>query len=356
MLNGSGESDELDGSNLKVFGKFLGNIQDPAIQAEYVGGKYIIRGVNDAFVETFDCSRQDIDGEPVVERIYPDWQTEQAREIDNQLRSDQTVHEEVTLETADGLREFRACVVPYDEEAAVDAVAVYTDITDRVGHRRQLQVMNRILRHNLRNQSNIISGHTTRLLSELPEQKEEYTESASKIERAAHELNSLAREAQEVREMMESPAKSRPTDCTPHVERTVQDMQRVHPAAEIQTDLPDSLYVNADASLRLVFKSAIENAIEHNPAPEPQVAVRHEQVTADGWVEVHVNDNGSLIPPDERQVLTSNEEITQTNHGSGLGLWAINWAVRSYGGQVSFQQSGLGGNSVRIRLLEAHAE
>jgi nitrogen fixation/metabolism regulation signal transduction histidine kinase len=54
-------------------------------------------------------------------------------------------------------------------------------------------------------------------------------------------------------------------------------------------------------------------------------------------------------------VITGEAEITQTHHGRGLGLWLVKWTVERSGGQLSFGESDIGGNCVRLRLRRSEA-
>ena len=67
--------------------------------------------------------------------------------------------------------------------------------------------------------------------------------------------------------------------------------------------------------------------------PTVTVQVRRE----DGDVVVWVMDDGPSIPPHERAVVTGDREPTQSDHGSGLGLWITRWVVEGYGGTVAFE-------------------
>ncbi len=64
---------------------------------------------------------------------------------------------------------------------------------------------------------------------------------------------------------------------------------------------------------------------------------------------VLTNDNESA---EELDVLTAGEE-TDLNHGSGIGLWVVNWVVTRYGGELSFETPPEGGSLVRITLPAA---
>jgi len=99
---------------------------------------------------------------------------------------------------------------------------------------------------------------------------------------------------------------------------------------------------------RAIVENLIENAAEHNEAAEPRVEVTVETVAGGTESLLTVSDNGTGIPPDERTVLEKEAE-TPLEHGSGLGLWVVAWAVRSLGGEISFETSS-DGTEVRVRL------
>jgi K+-sensing histidine kinase KdpD len=77
-------------------------------------------------------------------------------------------------------------------------------------------------------------------------------------------------------------------------------------------------------AIHLVFDNLIENAAEHNTAETPTVAVSVSRTESN--VTVTISDNGPGIPRHELAVLT-NEAETDLEHGSGLGLWIVNWVI-----------------------------
>ena len=55
----------------------------------------------------------------------------------------------------------------------------------------------------------------------------------------------------------------------------------------------------------------------------------------------------------ETDVLDDETEISSTYHGSGVGLWVMQWAVNSLGGDLSFEENSPRGNLVQIALPKA---
>ena len=58
------------------------------------------------------------------------------------------------------------------------------------------------------------------------------------------------------------------------------------------------------------------------------------ETNPDGY-EVQIVDDGPGIPGGELESLAAGTE-TALQHGSGLGLWQLKWAVRTIGGDLSF--------------------
>jgi PAS domain S-box-containing protein len=325
----------------------IDHIQDAVVEFELVDGEPIIRGVNGAFVDVFGYDRDELIGASLNEYIVPDWLADEAATLDARTASGEINHRRVKRRTADGLREFLYRSVPYTDDRR-DGFAVYTDLTDITQQERQLRVLNRVLRHNLRNKVTVISGHATRLQERLEgEDAEEY---ASVIEDAARDLRSLTTEATQIHGLLRS--EDRDTgivDTVPVIRELVSEYRERHPDAEIAVGLPETAPVRATTEIRTAIESLVENAIEHNPAALPRVRILVEPFQED-WTDVVVEDDGPMIPDSERDVVTGAVDITPTRHGSGLGLWLVKWTAERFGGELTFGESDLGGNSVRIRL------
>ncbi|ELZ52690.1 MULTISPECIES: PAS domain-containing sensor histidine kinase [Halorubrum] len=309
------------------------HVQDAVVEFELVEEDPVVRDVKDSFVEVFGYGADEIRGEPLNEWVVPEWRLEEARELDANTRAGEVNYRNVTRETATGLREFLYRGVPYDGDgSASGGFAVYTDLTEVARNERRLKVLNRVLRHNIRNNANVVAGHTTRLLNELDRQDSTTTDVAATIERAARELERLAEEAGHIRHVLNRGLDGSAETDPASVVRSVADEHRGRsPAAEIELDLAASGPVIADHRLRHAVDALVDNAIAHNPSSTPRVRIRVERGDGDSgsesdggrsgeWLVVHVEDDGPRIPPDERSVIRDDAEITQTRHGSGLGL------------------------------------
>ena len=74
----------------------------------------------------------------------------------------------------------------------------------------------------------------------------------------------------------------------------------------------------------------------------------------DEFAAVTISDNGPGIPPEEWAVVTGDTEISQLEHGSGLGLWLVRWVTEGYGGELTYHEREPGSTiSIRLPLMNA---
>jgi sensor histidine kinase regulating citrate/malate metabolism len=75
----------------------------------------------------------------------------------------------------------------------------------------------------------------------------------------------------------------------------------------------------------------------------------------EGWVDVHVEDDGPGVPGSERDVVVGDAAITQLQHGSGIGLWMTRWLVGVFDGELVIEDNDPRGTVVTLRLPRSAA-
>ena len=336
------------------YAHLIEHLQDAVITFELAHGDPIVREVNSAFEEVFGYAEEDIVGESLNDWIVPDWLAGEARGLDRRTKAGEINYKRVTRETADGLRDFLYRGIPTEVDGdRTGGFAVYTDLTDISRSERRLQVMNRVMRHNVRNKATVILAHTSRLLDAL-EDAGPHVQAMAEVEHAAAELERLAREAAEVESILNAPrSPDAEFDIVADIHATINEFRDRFPDASIDTDLPPELEIAGDGHFRVAIEALIENAIIHNPDSNPTVRVAAKPVSP-GWVLFSVDDDAPRIPKADRAVVEGSTEITPTRHGTGLGLSMVAWCAERIGGDIAFERSDLGGNSVRLRLPASH--
>lgn len=212
----------------------------------------------------------------------------------------------------------------------------------------RLQVLLRMLRHNVRNEIQIINGVLEQLRRRTTEP--ETVEQLEQIEESAKRLHSHSERALSIREL-DPDAEPGVTDMVAVINRY---LARLDPEVRddvIEVDLPEHAYVRAKQIIDVAVVESVRNALEHNDMES--LTVRIEVTAEEDWVEVVIADTGSGVPSSERTALTADAE-SPLDHGSGVGLWLIRWVVDDSNGEVSFESDEeADGFTVRMRLPRA---
>lgn len=218
--------------------------------------------------------------------------------------------------------------------------------------RKQLSILDRVLRHNLRNELNIIAGW-----ADEPSRNDDDAPDSSPqrvVARHLARLEDLSETARRIRQVFETDIPMR-HDVTRVVESVVTDVGAQAPAVTITTDLPATAHVLAHPQVDTALRELLENAIEHNDNATltVEVAVTPAAERADGtrMCCIEIRDTGRGIPRLEIEALTQPEE-TPLSHGRGLGLRLVYAIVEQSGGHLEVVNAEQG-TAVRLWLPRA---
>ena len=235
--------------------------------------------------------------------------------------------------------------VPSEERTSEDIVGVQGMVRD-ASERRQLEglvsVINRVLRHNVRNEMTIISGYAEMLKNDL---EGDAASKARLIEETAERLLGLSESAQLIEENRALSPELEAIDTVPIVEHAVTQLQTRYPNASVELEAPPTAVAETRSRLETGLWEIVDNAAKHggdSPSIEIDVTVTDTQVV------ITVADDGPGLPETEREVLETGKE-TPLAHGQGLGLWLAYWLITNLNGQLEvteFQQ----GTTVEICL------
>lgn len=206
--------------------------------------------------------------------------------------------------------------------------------------RERLAVLNTLVRHNLRHEAQ-------RLLFAVEQVRQSDPETAAEVEAVADDLTEINENVRAVEEAFDTDVTE--VDVAATCRRVVADAEETY-GVDVTLNAPESAPVRASEYLRDAIDELVENAAEH-AGEDPTVEI---EVEIDGrTVAVTVADDGPGIPESERELVAGERDITQLEHGSGLGLWLVRWIVEEYGGRVDFGESDLGGAVVTLTLPRA---
>ena len=233
-----------------------------------------------------------------------------------------------------------------DDGTVTDFVGFQMNITERKIRERRLEVLNRVLSHNMRNKMNVIEGHVSLLKSEYD--GEEPPESLGEIESTAADLLSLADTIREIEQAFSDTESTEPIELTERMDQLLSAFTDRFPDAEFDLAYPDDDKCRIDVpGFIAAIEEAAENAVKHNDSTEPRIEIRVRSRSED-WVDVDIEDNGPGIPDQELQVLSEGE--TPLNHADRLGLWFIYWVVSRVGGKLSATESDPRGSTLTLSV------
>lgn len=235
-----------------------------------------------------------------------------------------------------GGRRFAVSVTALTDQpgSPVGELLVLYDITAQRRRQQQLSVLNRVLRHNLRNEMTVIRGRAEAIRADPPADPGPHADS---IVEAGDRLLSIVGNVRDVERVLESADRRTEVDLAAVARETCADIRDQHPRADIRirASLSDTTVSTNPAALQLALRNIVENAVTHSAAAEPQVTVSLGE--ADGETDAYrlaVEDDNTEIADIEQLSLQSAEE-QPLQHGRGVGLWTANRCVTALGGELT---------------------
>jgi methyl-accepting chemotaxis protein len=209
-------------------------------------------------------------------------------------------------------------------------------ITESKHREQRLEVFNRVLRHNLRNQLDVINSHTEQLAKQTDSDHPEAVLSAT------DRLAETGARARQIDELVAHDLELTTVDLTTVLPDLLDEIESN--GITVETDFPSTAMLRTDERLlRVTLVSPLENAIKYADSVA-SVAV---ESTESGY-NVVISDDGPGIPESELAAIDAGSE-TPLQHGTGLGLWQLKWGVNALEGELSFENNEK--TTVRIHLL-----
>lgn len=264
-----------------------------------------------------------------------------------ELLADEKNHAQIELDQDGKRRYYDVRVSSLSEEYSMIAGQVVSlrDVTGRRQREQRLDVLNRMLRHNIRNELNLVRGKIELAGTDIEDEEPRghLDDATAAVDGIVARSNKLGRLSQmldsEQREQIDIAAELRAEQDTGGLD---------FGDGTVEIALPDRLVVSGGSALVAAFEELLSNAIEHNDSPDPLGVIRvDESATDDDHVVIVVSDNGPGIEQQELETILAGRE-TALQHSSGVGLWLVNWVVERAGGTLSFENDD--GCTVRVRL------
>ena len=284
--------------------------------------------VNDAFLDQTGYDRADVLGRNCRFLQGPETDPERIAELRRAIEEREPTTVELLNYRADGTpfwNEVTVAPVPDDTGTVTHFVGFQMDVTGRKRRERAFSVVNRVLRHNLRNDLTVVRGNARRLSERLDGERSDIAE---RVVRSADGLVELGKKARELEEVISEETTPRPVDVADIAASVAATLREEYPDAAVRVEMPDEPTVLATTHLEAVLRELGENALEYAGS---EVTFRSRR--SEDEIAIEVIDEGDGLPEIEKEVLRTGTE-TQLSHGQGLGLRLVSMMVTDTGGEL----------------------
>jgi len=265
---------------------------------------------------------------------------------------------EYRMRSADGewmwIRDVGEVVEWTDTGEASRAAGIHVDIDERKQYettvkaqRDNLKLLNQVVRHDVRNELQLVLAYAEMLTESAEEMNAEYLQ---KIVDAANSTVDITKTAAEVsKTMVQTRTDQQPTALRPVIETQVNTAEDEHQHAVIavESTVPD-VTVLADDMLDSVFRNVLNNAVVHNDKDVPAVTVTVD--AGDEAIRVAIADNGPGIPDEQKQAIFNEGTTGLNSDGTGIGLYLVETLLDRYGGDIQVRDAEPNGSVFILKL------
>ncbi|MFB6106296.1 MAG: PAS domain S-box protein [Halobacteriaceae archaeon] len=215
----------------------------------------------------------------------------------------------------------------------------------------QLALLNRLVRHDIRNDLSIATGWLDVLLEDAPPDRradlrrvKDATEHAVELTHSARDFATAIVEGGDV--------DLEPVDLAEAVRTEVDRVGATYPHATVAVEgsVPE-VPVLADLMLTGVLRNLLHNAVQHSDREHPEVDVSVSERPE--TVVFSVADDGPGLPDARKETIFERGELGPDSEGTGLGLYLVQSLVAAYGGEVWVEDNEPRGAVFRVELRKA---
>jgi methyl-accepting chemotaxis protein len=200
-----------------------------------------------------------------------------------------------------------------------------------------VSVLNRVLRHNVRNDVNNVAGRAELLAERVDD--EALREELEVIKRTALALATLSERTERIQQLLSEDPSERTTlrfpDC---LQSALESVRAAQPDATVALHVPDGAtpVAHGTASFPVALADVVDQIAAHNEGPvRIDVTVSREPSAGDvgDAILLTIEDDRDGLPALDLEAVGQGVE-TPLNHAEGLALWCLEWTVTHGDGEL----------------------
>lgn len=215
----------------------------------------------------------------------------------------------------------------------------------------QLAILNRLTRHDVRNDVSLIVGRASELTDHVDPRGQSILEEVKQSGNHVLELTEMIGEALDA--MGDDPVSITDVELEGLLGNEVEKANRLYGNAEVTLGSVPEESVRANKLLSSVVANLINNGVLYNDKETPTV---HVDAVCDGdTITVRIADNGTGIPKHHREAVFSEKTKGAESTGLGVGLTLAHRLITQFGGEISIEDNDPDGTVFLVSLRRAAA-
>lgn len=311
---------------------FEKHVEESSHAMFFTDDNWIIEYVNPAFEEITGYSREEAIGKtPSI--LRPDnIDTVVYDEIDKTINNCNEWRGELkNVKKSGEIYHSKQTITPLfnNKGEVMNFTVIQEDITQKKINQQVMNVLNRVLRHNLRSSINVIEGHINNL------DKNDYNQTRMSISAISSRIDSMKKIGEKmtkIRNLLNSENKQNYMDVK-ELKRIVKNYKNKTDAEiKLNIDGVENKKIKNGDLFQIAFEEAIENATLNNHKENSKVHV-NTVLSKKNILQVEIVDNKENYSRDKWDIIKSGKE-TPLRHTDGIGLWVMYWSITAIGGSI----------------------
>ena len=263
----------------------------------------------------------------------------------------ESVQQTIEAMSADGLRLLDLSIRPItDSDGNITLLVVEArDITTQERERRHLQVLQRIIRHNIRNDITKIRGFLDLILE--ADDHENRKDHAMKIYQVMDNWEAITEKTQQIQNLIQKQGTGVEfVDAKTGLNEVIERFNSSKTGGSVYIETAETVTANMPDAV----SAAVDELLQHfthevgDTDSDTAVDINIELLTSTtDWITIRFTAD-RLLSKVKAAVLETGEE-TQLKHGKGLSLWLVNVVIMQTGGSIAVERT-TDGTIITIRI------